>query len=166
MRRIDYEPPLDPDDKLIHLKAMWEIYKTGIFYPPTIEDLCFDLSFTKLIADVHREIAVGITVGERELPRTKKSSSTKKTKVDTRKGIILAIYNHGNKIHPETNFSQVCNILERQFEESKGDKDKPWGEIPKEMEFPSRDTLENWFKNEGIFARDFIKRGRRSITKM
>lgn len=92
MHQIDYEPPIDPIDKLIHLKAMWEIYKTGIPYPPTTDDLCFDLSFTKLIADVHREIAVKTTKAEREIFRGAISAQTKREKAQEKKDLVLVIY--------------------------------------------------------------------------
>lgn len=104
MQRVDYEPPSDPDDKLIHLKAMWEIYRSSLPYPPTIKDLFFDLSFTKLIADVHREIAVKITQAERDLTRTKKIAASKgKSRDEAKTPVYEAFYklnfNKGTKLN-------------------------------------------------------------------
>lgn len=162
-----YSPPLEIDEIKKHLLSLWLYYGfvAGILPTSILKTMLLDVSLIKLMGRVGMVFSLHAEKGQRELVRTKKSTAKVKTKAQDWKETILAIYNHGDKIPPGTSFSKVCKILKGQFEKSKGVKDRPWGEIPKEMKFPSRDTLEGWFKKEKIFDKDFNKRGRFWFTR-
>lgn len=94
---------------------------------------------------------------ERELTRTKKGTEAKRNKNAERKAFVIAIYEHGKDIVVGTRFNKACDVVEKQFEDSRG-KGGPWGTIPKdqkEMPTPSLDSIKRWLIEAGIRDRDF-----------
>jgi hypothetical protein len=57
-------------------------------------------------------------------------------------------------------------MIQEQFDRSKGNKEAKWGEIPKDMKTPGRDSIINFFKTEGILEEDFEKKGQYWFKKM
>ena len=167
MRGPDYEPPFDNLFELfIHLLLMESLYEEDGSSPATTEDLWLNLSCAKLLIKAENFIVDLRNKFNREGIRAIKSTITKQTNAFERKNIVLAIYDHGERIAPGISFGGVCKILKKQFEQSRGIKNRPWGKIPQDMKFPSRDTVKDWFDQEGILIRDFDKRGIRWIKQM
>lgn len=173
MLQVDYEPPLfgEKNSSIMQLHLMWHLYETGISWPPSIEGMCLDLSFAKLLSAAHRQIAADLTKAEWVEPKNRKSTQTRREKAGKWQSFILAIYEHGKPIAPATRLSKAIEIIQGQFEESKrrpGEtRNKPlWEWIPGDIQTPSRDSIINLFKKEGIRERDFEKRGRYWFKKM
>lgn len=176
MLQESYEPPSDNDELALHLWIIYRLYDDGpIYWPPTIEDICLDFSFAKLLVGAHRKLGAKITLAERDNIRTQRTAETRRKKATRWESFVLAIYEHGTPIAPETRLSEAIRIIQKQFEESKRRSDEtrekpPWGLIPKykgkDMNTPSRDSIINLFKEEGIRDRDFEKRGPYWFKKM
>ena len=170
MIQVDYNPPLFNDDidlLLNHLHLMWHLYETGISWPPSIEGMCLDLSFAKLLSAAHRQIASDLIKGELNEPRTAKGAETRREKAESWKKLVMAIYEHGEPIALRTRLSEAIRLIQRQFEESKtseikksGRENPKWGLIPDDIKTPERDSIKKLFKEERILDRDFEKKGR------
>jgi len=156
---VDYTPPQAGEDMGGDLIALANYYRSN-FFVPSIE-MILDLSLCKLIGAVNKLCAIAIQKGERELTRTKKSTKAKKEETDKRKGIVIAIYEHGQEIASGTKFSIVYQVIKDQFKyhQENPNKDCYLGVIPKDMKPPHRDTLKRWFSKEGILKSGFYKRG-------
>jgi hypothetical protein len=77
MQKGDYDSPNDIDEQLMHLLAMWTLYKNPSTWPPTIEDVWLDYSYANLLVKVSHGLVFRAAMGGRELTRTKGSSVPK-----------------------------------------------------------------------------------------
>lgn len=168
MQQVSYEPPAEISEIIVHLWIMYNLYKNHLtLWPPTIQDMCLDFSFTKLITNAQRNIVILTAHAEREETRNLKTTETRRKNAELWKRFVLAIYEHGEPIALGTRRSGAIRTIRRQFEESKESKLKEskrgnpkWGVIPDDMKIPSRDSIIELFKEESILERDFEnKRG-------
>ena len=157
---INYQPPQDRFLLLIHLCEIWHLYESDLKVASGLEEVCLDLSLFKLLIASHRHLEGSLVKAQREGPRTRKAAQAIKIKTENRKKIVLAIYEHGEKIPRRAKFSEVVRIIQEQFKKSKGNRDAPWGNVPANMKIPSRDAIKKWFKEEENFDRDFKQKGR------
>jgi hypothetical protein len=157
---VHYNPPQNGEGMAADLRHLREYYCSD-FYSSSVE-MALDLSLCKLIGNVKKLYAITSQKGERELARTKKSTKAKKDKTNERKGIVIAIYEHGKTIQTGTKFNRACAIIREQFEDSRG-KEEVWGKITKDqkkMPTPSLDSINRWLIEAGICDRDFKKEKR------
>ena len=167
MMRPGYTPPTNNLLELfVHLLEMAALYEVDSHSPMTSKELWLNLSCAKLLMKAENFLVHLTNEFNREGMRAIESTIAKRTKALERKNIVLAIYEHGERIAPGISFGGVCKILKKQFEQSRGIKDRPWGKIPQDMKFPSRDRVKDWFDQEGILVRDFDKKGNRWIKQM
>lgn len=174
MQQVGYQPPSDDGELLIHLWTMHNLYKNILIsWPPSIADIYLDFSFATLLAKAHIRIGSEYAITERKEIPSRKSTKAKRVKAALWKSFVLAIYEHGEPIAPRTKLSKVIEILQRQFEQSRGDKEAKWGEIPVEtdskkggMKTPQRDSIVGLLKDKGIRNRDFEKLNGHWFKKM
>ena len=148
MVRADYQPPLvdDRDSLKLHLHVMWHLYETGISWPPSIEDVCLDLSFARLLSVASGRIAIDITKGKREEWRKLKGNEAKQQKkAKTAELIIEAFW--GLQFLKEAfpkgaNLSKVAEMIQKDI---KG----------KYQEYPSPDTIKRALKNHKEIWKQF-----------
>jgi hypothetical protein len=182
MANLSYEPLTNLAYLAVMLYALWVYWGISRYSgrnEPFLEvsddeiltradfEAALELSLAKLAYQVGIETSSIRQWGRRELTRTKKSTQAKKEITDKRKGIVIAIYEHGQKIASGTKFSIVYKVIKDQFNyhQKNQDKDCYLGVIPKDMKPPNRDTLKLWFSKEGILERDFKKDGGLLITQ-
>ena len=110
MQQVNYEPPLNRDGKVRHLIIMWHLYEDGIRWPSTVEDVCLDLSFTKLLCSAHRDIAVNIFRGERESKRSFGIKKGKQKIIKKDAELVEEIFLE-LKIPPGTSFHGVAVLI-------------------------------------------------------
>jgi hypothetical protein len=183
MRQVSYIPPSDNDELTMHLWSIYCLYENiPISWPPTVEDICLDFSFAKLLSKAHLKIGAEYTRIERKEISSRGNTEIKRQKAELWKSFVLGIYEHGEPIAPGTNLSETFEIIRRQFEESKesalkksGKSNPKWGVIPdsvkagkkkRDMKMGKRDILRTLFETEGILERDFEKPGNYWIKKM
>jgi hypothetical protein len=94
MQGPGYNAPIEVSEQLMHLRAMWDLYKTDFIWPPTQEDLWLDHSFFNLALRVLSKLMVSATKGERELPRSAKSAKSKRIKAQGKKETVFNLYRH------------------------------------------------------------------------
>jgi hypothetical protein len=157
---VDYVPPQTGKGMAVDLIRLHEYYCSDFFFPSV--EMVLDLSLCKLIGNVKKLYAITSLTGKREFTRTIKATKVKKEGTDRIKIFIIAIYEHGKAIEAGTKFNMACNIIRKQFENSRG-KEGPWGTIPKEpkdMPTPSLDSIKRWMTEAVIRDRDYNLEGR------
>lgn len=112
MIHMDYEPPLfdDRDSFIMHLHLMWHLYDKGDFLALSIEGMCLDLSFDKLLSAAHRRIAADLTRAEWS---EKSTSGAKKSRRRNLEPEIKAIKEIFDKlvIPPQTKSHNVAKLI-------------------------------------------------------
>ena len=93
MESFEYDPPDDSLDILDHLWVQWTYYQKIWSYPPTLKDMIIDLSLWKLMGAAYLKFAILMQKGK-DLPRTKKSTVTKKSKAQQLDGDISEVFYH------------------------------------------------------------------------
>jgi hypothetical protein len=164
MADLECHPTLAQLSVLLYsLWVYWDGFQEDMEGPKNDFEAALDLNLAKLSYHVGVETSSIRHWGRRELTRTKKSAKAKKEKNDKRKAFIIAIYEHGEPIKPRTKFNKACDMLQSQFNDSRGKDEAPWGTIPEnleEMPTPCLSSIGRWLKEEGIFSRDFKQEGR------
>jgi hypothetical protein len=168
-----YDPPADLLKILDDLKSLWKYWINclpdkaySINSLAGVSEEGLDLALVKLSYYVGIWKKAILSSGDRDIARTAQSTQKKREKAETLKNIVLAIYKHGQPIPPGTKLSEVCRIIIKQFEQSKGNKDAKWGEIRENTKTPTRDSIINYLTKKGILTNDFEHKGRYWFKKM
>lgn len=164
-----YEGSDDLEEILKDLKFLWLYWEACRRYKTYfasslagVPEAGLDMALVKLSKNIGRWEFAAMFYASREVPRTKKGTKEKQDKNDKRKGFVIAIYEHGKPIEPGTKFNMACDMIQTQFDKSRGNDKAPWGLIPKdpnEMKTPSLDSIGRWLIEAGIRDRDFKKEG-------
>lgn len=143
MLQVDYKAPLfnDEDSLIRHLHIMWHLYDKGDFLALSIEGICLDLSFAKLLSAAHRRIASDLNRAEWA---EKTTGGTKKSRRKNLEPEIKAIKEIFNKlvIPPQAKKHHVAELI------------KAHGR-PEHL-----DTIKNYMESDPEIWKFFKKKGR------
>jgi hypothetical protein len=170
MVRGDYAAPGATDDPglVMHLHMLWHLYAVPLSLPVEVV-MCLDLALAKLLSVAHRRIGMDLTRAGREEPRTRSTTKRRSEKAANWKSFVMGIYEYGEPIKQGAKLSEVIRKIQRQFDQSRGNKEARWGEIPKDkskFKTTKHDSITNLLKSQGILERDFENKGRYWLKKM
>lgn len=145
--KADYQPPLVDDRKslILHLHVMWHLYETGISWPPSIEDMCLDLSFARLLSVASGRIAIDITKGKMHQLRIKEGIKGKQKKKIERANHIIKIFDDlklSRAFPKEASFHKVADMIHKSLKS-------------RCQEPPCIDTIKRVLKNQKEIWKEF-----------
>ncbi len=159
MSSLEYVPPSDPIEFAFHLFVLQLHYEQTYKFPPTVVDMCIDISFSKLKGIACRQCAL-IRVHElRETTRIKKSAKGKESKSQEKQDWVCKIY-YSDVTKAGMTLHGAAKAIHKEF-----GKLQERGSIPRSVKRPSTDQIKRYLMADKKISKHFRQKGRNWILQ-